>query len=295
MSAETDALARAITKHSSRQTYYTIKLLVDKPLVADCYKAYAYFRWADDQVDEPEISKKTYTDFVTRQTKIITAAYKHEPLPPLLPQEKMVVELIKADTQTNSKLKSFITNFWAIIQFDAQRKGTVVSQKQLHWYSQTLGKAVTDGILYFIGNKTEYPRAKNQYDAAIAAHLIHMLRDYREDVTAGYVNIPQEYLIKNQITATDWQHPLFKAWVKNQLVFARTLMESGKHYIESLPGFKCQLAAMWYCARFERLLPQIEGDHYILRDYYRRGGILTYSLRFGWLTVRLLLQKVSRV
>ena len=48
-------LARSITWHASKQTYLTACLLADRNLVDDCLRAYAYFRWADDQIDVPAV------------------------------------------------------------------------------------------------------------------------------------------------------------------------------------------------------------------------------------------------
>ena len=47
------SLAARITQNASKQTYYTIRLLVDRDLVPDAYRAYAYFRWVDDVLDAP--------------------------------------------------------------------------------------------------------------------------------------------------------------------------------------------------------------------------------------------------
>jgi len=47
----TPGLASATTKSASRQTYYTIRFLVDRQRVEDAYRAYAYFRWVDDVLD----------------------------------------------------------------------------------------------------------------------------------------------------------------------------------------------------------------------------------------------------
>ena len=44
-------IAPAITKAASKQTYYTIRFLVDHDRVEDAYRAYAYFRWVDDTLD----------------------------------------------------------------------------------------------------------------------------------------------------------------------------------------------------------------------------------------------------
>ena len=44
-------LARSITRAASAQTYYTVKFMVDRPMIEDAYRAYAYFRWVDDFID----------------------------------------------------------------------------------------------------------------------------------------------------------------------------------------------------------------------------------------------------
>jgi hypothetical protein len=43
--------AASITKVASKQTYYTIRLLVDRERVEDAYRAYGYFRWVDDTLN----------------------------------------------------------------------------------------------------------------------------------------------------------------------------------------------------------------------------------------------------
>ena len=47
----TPSLASSITKAASKQTYYTIRFLVDRERVDDAYRAYGYFRWVDDVLD----------------------------------------------------------------------------------------------------------------------------------------------------------------------------------------------------------------------------------------------------
>ncbi|HWQ83615.1 MAG TPA: hypothetical protein VN363_03560 [Anaerolineales bacterium] len=46
-------LASQITRAASQQTYLTIRLLADPGQADDAYRAYAYFRWVDDWLDEP--------------------------------------------------------------------------------------------------------------------------------------------------------------------------------------------------------------------------------------------------
>jgi large subunit ribosomal protein L18 len=45
-------LAASITKAASKQSYYTIRFLVDRDRMDDAYRAYAYFRWVDDIIDD---------------------------------------------------------------------------------------------------------------------------------------------------------------------------------------------------------------------------------------------------
>jgi hypothetical protein len=63
----TAALAQAITRASSKQTYYTARLMVDKDLIDDFFRAYAYFRWADDIIDVSSRSDDERISFIKRQ------------------------------------------------------------------------------------------------------------------------------------------------------------------------------------------------------------------------------------
>ena len=279
------SLAKNITKSSSIQTYYTMLLLADKELVDECYKGYAYFRWVDDQIDIDINSLKTRLSFINRQKRIINDSYKGKKISGLSPEERLITELISSDTDKDSKLKSFIINFFKIIEFDAYRKDKDISEKNLDWYSETLGKAVTDCLQYFIGNKVNYPESKDRCKAAIAAHITHMLRDLREDIVNGYVNIPIEYLKKYKLKLDDINADAFVNFIKDRVTLARKYFKLGKKYIDSLPVLRCKIAGYWYHARFERILNIIERDNYILREDYSRGRSLPNFANLAWLTV----------
>lgn len=268
MCKATNFLAKSIVKASSLQTYYTIKLLADPPLIYEAYKAYAYFRWLDDQIDKNITTKNKRLNFIKRQKKIIENAYNNHHQPGLTPEEKIVAELIDKDNNPHSKLGSFIYNFFSIIEFDAYRKGKYISRKELNWYSKTLGIAVTDCIQHFIGHDTKYSGSKYQYFAATGAHIVHMLRDYSEDIPEGFINIPKEYLNKYKIKINDIKNPAFRAWVKERVLLARKNFNLGKRYIEEIPVLRCKIAAYWYCSRFEWLIGKIEKDNFILRNNY---------------------------
>jgi phytoene/squalene synthetase len=300
MTVETAALARSITMASSKQSYMTARMLVDKDLVDDCCRAYGYFRWVDDVVDASpagdgtsQLRDKRIT-FVRRQRELIDRLYGGERPGDLAPEEAIIADLIGHDRGVDSGLQSFIRNFLAIIDFDAHRRGRLISQGELTWYSNRLGKAVTDAIQYFIRNGHPYPAADNHYLAATAAHITHMLRDMVEDAAQGYFNIPCEYLKAHGIGPKDMDSPKFRAWVRGRVELAREYFREGKRYINSLDVLRCKIAAHWYCARFEGLLDIMERDGYVLRAEYGRRRKLSTWLRMAVLAASVTLQHMAR-
>jgi phytoene/squalene synthetase len=279
-------LAEKITRTSSIQTYITIKLLVDKSLVQDCLRAYAYLRWIDNQVDVHYKIRKHCLDFIERQKRIINDSYLNMPISGLLPEENMIVELIATNRDKNSKLGSFILNIFKLIEFDAYRKNTQITQEELDWYTGTLSIAVTDGIEYFINHTFAYPDSSNHYFACKGAHIVHMLRDYRQDIDAGFINIPKEYLCQHQLEPNDIYAPAFRNWVKKQVLLAKNSFYEGKTYIKRLPVVRGKIAALWYCARFEGLLDTIQKDGYILRSHYTKQSNLLNSIRMFGIAVQ---------
>lgn len=261
-------LARSITWAGSKQSYLTARIVVDKDLVSDFYRAYAYFRWADDIVDGSTRSDSERIAFIRRQTELIDRLYDDDRPGDLTPEEEIVAELISHDSGENSGLQSFIRNMLAVVEFDAYRKGRLISQRELTWYSNRVAKSVTDGIQYFVGNGHPYPTTEGRYLAAFAAHIIHLLRDTLPDTVDGFVNIPREFLEAHDISPEDIDSPPFRTWVQHRVEQARDYFRAGKLYLDDLDVLRCKLAGYWYCARFEGILDAIERDGYVLREVY---------------------------
>lgn len=276
-------LARSITWDNSKQMYYTARLMANKDLADDCYRGYAYLRWVDDFIDMSSESREERITFIKRQNELIDSLYKNELPKDLLPEERMIADLISQDLEMDIRLKSFINNFMAIIEFDAFRKGRLVSQEELSWYSNCVGKGVTDGLLYFIGNGHFHPATDNRYLAATAAHIVHMLRDMVVDTQDGFINIPREYLETHGISPEEMSSPPYRAWVQQQVELARQYFQEGKRYFNQLDVLRSKIVGYWYCVRFEIILDAIERDGYILRaDYHERRQISSWLRIFWW-------------
>lgn len=277
------ALAAAITRAASKQTYYTIRFLVDKGLVDDAYRAYAYFRWVDDWLDRDTCPRAERLAFIKRQQSLMDGCYRGVPPADLTPEEYLLADLIRRDAGQNSGLHAYIRNMMAIMAFDADRRGRMISQRELNDYICWLATAVTEALHYFIGHCCASPKDETRYLAVSGAHITHMLRDAREDVEAGYYNLPGEVAAAGGIAPWDIESPAYRAWVKESVQKARACFKTGRAYLARVENLRCRIAGYAYIRRFEVVLDCIEREGYLLRDQYPERKV--YSRRaemIGW-------------
>ena len=286
------SLAAAITKAASKQTYYTIRFFTDHDRVSDAYRAYGYFRWVDDVLDaEILLGEDTDTSaekiaFVNRQKSLLEACYHDETPEGLSAEEWMLVDLVRNDTEKNSGLQSYLRNMMAVMTFDAERRGKIISQAELSEYSRALATAVTEALYYFIGHDCPTPRHPTRYSAVTAAHITHMLRDAIEDIEAGYFNIPREYLQAHGISAEEVDSSAYGEWVRDRVQLARAYFKAGRECTAHVKSLRCRLAGFAYTARFEWMLRVIERDNYCLRSEYPERKSLRAGLWMGWMTLK---------
>jgi phytoene/squalene synthetase len=287
-------LASDITRTASKQTYYTIRFLVDRDLVTQAYLAYAYFRWVDDIVDADTGTKSERLAFLRRQRDILEVCYGGHNSEDVTPEEAMLVDLIKADRDlanlgknepdTTSGLQIYLSKMMSVMEFDVERRGRGISQCELDDYSRSLAIAVTEALHYFIGHDCATEKSERRYLAVRAAHITHMLRDAGEDTTAGYFNIPQKYSEDQELSYLDFDHPSYRDWVSNRINLARRFFQIGREYIAQVRNMRCQLAGYAYIARFEWMLKVIEHDGYRLRGEYPERKSVGAGLWMVWRT-----------
>ncbi len=282
-------LAASITKAASKQTYYTIRYLADRERVEDAYRTYAYFRWVDDVLDAPSGSGSERRAFLERQKSLLEACYRGELPQDVDMQENMLIELVQHDHEKNSGLKAYLHNMMLVMDFDARRRGRLITQAELSDYTRWLAVAVTEALHYFIGHADFTPHDSTRYLAVSAAHIAHMLRDTADDMQLGYYNIQREVLDANQIWTQDVKSEAFHAWVKGRVQLARQYFEAGKVYFARVQNLRCRLAGMAYISRFEWVLDTIEREGYSLRPQYNERKSLASGLQMGWLTLSAML------
>ncbi len=276
------SLAPEITWRASKQTYYTVLFLADRGRVADAYRAYAYFRWMDDLIDEGGMDTAGRMAFVERQSSLVERLYRGEQPQDLCAEERLLADLIRHDHEPGSGLQSYICHMMAVMAFDAERRGRLITEGELNNYTRWLAIAVTEALHYFIGNRCGSPQNEVRYLAAMGAHITHMLRDALDDIDQGYVNIPREAVEAADIDPEDAGSPAFRAWVKGRVELARCCFRAGRCYLERVKNPRCRLAGYAYIARFESVLDTIERDGCRLRASYPECKTLQPGLKMGW-------------
>ena len=281
--------ASLITKAASTQTYFTIRFLVDRERIDDAYRAYGYFRWVDDTLDAGSISGSDALAFLERQQSLLEGCYRGEAQPGATGPERMLVELVAQDHEKSSGLQTYLRNMMRVMDFDARRRGMLISQAELNEYTRWLATAVTECIHYFIGHDGFAPHDGTRYLAVSAAHIAHMLRDTFDDAQIGYYNVPREVLEASHISPWDVSNEAYRSWVKSRVLLARQYFSIGKSYFARIESRRCRLACYAYIARFEWLLGVIEKEGYCLRPQYAERKRAGTGLRIIGLTLSYLL------
>jgi phytoene/squalene synthetase len=279
----TDLPAR-ITKAGSKQTYYTFRILADRDRVQDAFRSYAYFRWLDDLLDCDSGTKLEKGALIKRQQALMEACYQGKVLGDVSPEEQMLVDLVNHNEEQHSGLQIYLCNMMAVMAFDVERCGRVISQTELAEYTHLLSSAVTELLFYLIGHEESPASAENRYHAVNGAHVVHMLRDMVEDTSAGYFNVPEEYIKAQQISLEGLRNLSFRKWVFERVKLARQYFKAGREYIADVKSFRCRLAGFAYLARFEWMLRVIERDGYCLRPEYPERKSLRAGLWMAWRT-----------
>jgi phytoene/squalene synthetase len=285
----TPNIAEAITRDASRQSYYTIRFLVDKDRVEDAFLAYAYFRWVDDILDTTTDAEAAGDSgagadrllFLRRQLSLLECCLKGKTMQVGCDQEDMLVELARRNQGHNRQLCSYMQNMMRVMEFDTRRRGRLITQAELDACSRRLAVAVTDAMHYFIGHGQAAPRDGRRYLAATGAHIIHMLRDTVDDLHAGYYNIPREILEAGLIGPWDIHSDAYRSWVRRRVDLARRYFQAGREYYRQLSCLRHRLAGCAYMARFEWLAQIIEEEGFRLRPEYDERKSLFAGLAMG--------------
>jgi phytoene/squalene synthetase len=281
------SLASSITEAASKQTYYTIRFLVDRARIEDAYRAYAYFRWVDDVLDASAsgsgfLERLQRMRFLDRQNSLLDRCLRGEAPPDVNRHEAMLIDLVQHADASDRGLEAYLRHMMLVMDFDVRRRGRLISEAELTNYTRWLATAVTEAMHYFIGNGTAAPSDQGRYQAATGAHIVHMLRDTYDDMRTGYFNIPREMLQTHSIEPQDVHSDAYRAWVERRVRLARACFDGGKAYFRRVESQRHRLAGVAYIARFEWLTETLEREHFRLRARYSERHSPAKALQMAW-------------
>lgn len=272
------------TRRASRQSWATIRWLVDRDRRADAFYLYAYFRWLDDQVDDVLQSTQERIAFIHRERALLQEALSKPAPSTVAAEEEMLLVLARRDACEAGRLHIALESMLAVMEFDASRRGKVVASAELARYTNVLAVAVTESLHWAIGHDDYAPLDEHRYTAVAAAHGAHMLRDLVEDVAAGYVNVPAEEIARG----IDPVHPesaAMREWVRRRVEQLRGDFAVGRAQIARCENARCRLAGHAYVARFIWVLDTIEREGYVVRPCYADRKRLRAGLSMGFQTL----------
>jgi len=260
------AHAAGLTRRGSLHTYLVIRWMVDRDLVEDGLRAYAYFRWLDDVLDLQLGERRQRLAMVKEQAELARRAFDGDFARPACAEEQLLQDLIHGNRSGHPGLTSYVNCMMQVMAFDAGRRGRLMSAAELTEYTRLLATAVMDGLTYFIGHDRAYPVHAARYSAVAGAHISHMLRDAVDDLQAGYYNIPREVLEAENLSPADMNARAYRRWVRGRVGLAEALFRDGKRYIRSVPHLRARLSGLAYCASFESVLGKVKRNGYSLRE-----------------------------
>jgi hypothetical protein len=106
--------AASITYSASKQTFYTVRFLVDHSRVQQAYQAYAYFRWLDDQLDGQLVHDADRIAFAQRQKGLMQACFQKTWPDHPSTEESMLVDLIPGMREIDRGLEAYLRSLMAV-------------------------------------------------------------------------------------------------------------------------------------------------------------------------------------
>lgn len=169
---------------------------------------YAYFRWADDAVDNPMASPQEIQRFASQQVAWVASG---ESMGPARRPEEM---WLRAALNEDPGLEKAVFAMWKALDFDSRRKpGRTLRAEQVDEQINGIGDAFAEGLHQCFGNGATPRRLKA---LCRATTTLHQLRDRIEDDNRGYSNVP-----------TEIKAPEEPAWKRARIELAQLTLRAG--------------------------------------------------------------------
>jgi hypothetical protein len=186
-------LAENIAKSKSPKAKFILDLIVDKKDRGYLNFLYAYLRWVDDFVDDPQNKSLGKIKFISRQKRLLKDfSYSRNNTQLNIEESFLFFFIGYAVDQKKVFLIDAAKTMLESIEMDAQRlnKDGIYSAKEMNIYVNKNSKAFFDIMTGFVEPGSSLT-SKNIYIGRFATKLF-MLRDLADDIKLGFINITRE-------------------------------------------------------------------------------------------------------
>jgi len=283
------ATAEQITQKESATLYYLAKLLFNWGTLPIFCLVYAYFRWLDDVLDAPHQSNLTMREIISRQTELLANLYQSRDVSLQNQAEEMLQLAIEYDVAHKNYLQNYIMEMFHALEFDAHRRYQSCSHSLLNEYSKNLGQSYTRVLQAFThAPNTQFLATDNVYQAGIAAHQAHILRDFYNDIALGYYNISAEDMAKWGWSVNDLAEVDLHEWVQEIVTTAYSSFLTGLQGFSQVKNKRFRFLGYAMSIQYIFILETIQCDDYQLRRCYQpsnrdKGRMLLWALKATFL------------
>lgn len=257
--------APGVVRKNNWVTFWLGRLCFGPAAYKDLVLLYRFLREIDDYVDAPGRSYRDAKVFLKRHRCWIEEAYTRPELCPV----RLISPVIEYDRKNGRRLEPVIAGMLDVFEFDAQRKGQVVSRDELLSYSKALTRCYVGMLLAFLDGPGDCRTAGEVL--AHACHRVHMLRDYHEDSKLGYINVPQEALRKHGLNVLGSSDKDLRAYVREESGSIAALFKQGKDELARTARLRVKIIGAMYCFHYETILHRLEDSSYCLQRNYPAG------------------------
>ncbi len=187
--------ARSIAKNDQPKASKILDFLINKSQRDYVNLCFAYLRWADDIVDNPDLPVKQKRKFIEHQKKLVCLTYNENSFEPTGIEEACLFYFTEFAKSTGDlKLLDEVKNMMDALSMDVDRleNSGVFSNNDLDHYIDLMSKSLFNILYVFTLPKSEYREEFYLGSKFTTAAL--MIRDLEEDIDAGFINIPAEVI-----------------------------------------------------------------------------------------------------
>jgi hypothetical protein len=232
------------------------------------YLMHLYLRWVDDFLDNPENSNLSKKEFVDNQLNLIDTLWKEESKETMTQlkctEEFFLYYFIKYCLQVkNYNLVNDARKIVEILGRDVNRLNNngLFSNDELNRYLIDMGLPVFITIYYFL---QPYDKTQKKITQSFIGYVL-LLRDFFEDLEAGYLNIGSDDIRKYNLDISDMRNDKKRFdWLRDKYPEYVQLMYDEIYALKSMP---LKVKLFWFPAY-----------PFFLTELYR---IKVYDYRFG--------------